>query len=468
MRITPLEGMRPVPIDAADRRGHTSVWIAAILTIIGLGGSFFLYHEILPAAAAPAVVATSLAGMSLLIPWILTAIVWLISGLFQQQSGANLFLACRQILRQRTRSSLTAGVLFVAVVMSVGMGNSVLNSTQDIRQWVDRAIIGDFLVRTTMMFDLTSGESPALTDGILNEVRQIPGITSVEPWTFTSGKAEDQLVMVVARAFPPDAPLSLDLYQGDPADVRSGLARGDAVISTVLARRLKKKVGDTITLSTKEGPRKLTIAGTVDDYIMNGTVIYLQDATAKKLFGLNEISALLIRVDPNRKAEVAAALRKLCEKTGLLLSSTADLTRMIESLISGFNATMWGMLVIGFVVAAFGMVNTLTMNVLEQTRELGLLRVVGMSRGQIRKYVVAQAAVMGIVGLLPGAAMGELVAFIVNRVSDTVTGHPVDFDLRPEVIVGCISFGLVLTIAASFLPATRAARLLIGQAIQYE
>jgi putative ABC transport system permease protein len=467
-RITPLEGMRPVPIDASDRRGRWTSWIAWSLSVGGIGGSVLLYKAIVPAEAAPLIVAASLVGMSLLIPLILVAIVGLLSWVLEQSRGANLFLACRQVLRQRTRSSLTAGVLFVAVVMSVGMGNSVLNSTEDIRQWVDRAIIGDFLVRTTVMFDLTSGESPALSAGILEEARRIPGIASVEPWTFTPGKAEGQLVMVVARTFPPDAPLSLDLYEGEPESVRRGLLDGEAVLSTVLARRLQKKLGDTITLSTKDGPRPVRIAGTVDDYIMNGTVMYLQSATADKLMGLRGISALLIRAVPERKAEVTAALQKLCQKNGLLLSSTADLARMIESLVSGFNAAMWGMLLVGFVVAAFGMVNTLTMNVLEQTRELGLLRVVGMSRGQVRKYVVGQAAVMGLVGLLPGAAMGELVAFIVNRVSDTVTGHPVEFSIRPEVIVGCVGFGLALTIIAALLPAARAARMLVGEAIQYE
>jgi putative ABC transport system permease protein len=246
------------------------------------------------------------------------------------------------------------------------------------------------------------------------------------------------------------------------------LSQGEAVISTVLARRLDKDLGDAMILSTRHGPRPLRIAGTVDDYIMGGTVVYLQRETAEKLLGLSDISALLIRAVPEQRAEVEVALRDLCGKSGLLLFSTAQLAREIDSLMSGVTGAMWGMLVLGFVVASFGTVNTLTMNVLEQTRELGLLRVVGMSRGQARKYVVGQAAVMGIVGLLPGAAVGELVAYVVNCVSQSMMGHPVEFAARPEVLVGCVAFGLALTIAAAFLPASRAARLPIGKAIQYE
>jgi putative ABC transport system permease protein len=123
---------------------------------------------------------------------------------------------------------------------------------------------------------------------------------------------------------------------------------------------------------------------------------------------------------------------------------------------------------VGFVVASFGLVNTLTMNVLEQTRELGLMRIVGMTRFQIATYVLSQAAVLGVVGLLPGAAAGELTAYVTNRVSTPLFGHPVVFHSRPEVVIGCVAVGLMLSIAAACLPASRAARLLIGEAIQYE
>ena len=81
----------------------------------------------------------------------------------------------------------------------------------------------------------------------------------------------------------------------------------------------------------------------------------------------------------------------------------ADLVRAVDSLMANVYAAMWAMLAAGFVVAAFGVVNTLTMNVLEQTRELGLSRVVGMTRGQVRSYVISQAALIALVGLLPGA-----------------------------------------------------------------
>ena len=66
----------------------------------------------------------------------------------------------------------------------------------------------------------------------------------------------------------------------------------------------------------------------------------------------------------------------------------------------------WGLLALGFVVGSFGIANTLTMNVLEQTRELALLRVVAMTRRQVRRTIIAQAVIIGFIGLGLGVAGG--------------------------------------------------------------
>ena len=250
--------------------------------------------------------------------------------------------------------------------------------------------------------------------------------------------------------------------------MRRLLHDGQAVVSTVVARRLDIGAGDKITLATKQGKRQLRIAATVDDYIMGGTMIYLQSAVAEKLLGLSEIHALGVRAAPGSKAEVESALRKICQARGVLLNSVADFAREIDNLMSGVVAAMWGLLAAGFIVAAFGVVNTLTMNVMEQTRELGLLRVVGMSRGQARLYVLNQAAVIGLVAIPAGTIVGELIAYIINRVSGPLLGHPIAFGVQPLALVGCAVFGFLITIVSALLPAERAARLEIGQAVQNE
>ena len=72
-----------------------------------------------------------------------------------------------------------------------------------------------------------------------------------------------------------------------------------------------------------------------------------------------------------------------------MLHSFTDLSRLLDTIVDGVVAGLWGLLVLGFLVAAFGIANTLTMNVLEQTREIALLRVVAMTRWQVRKLILS-------------------------------------------------------------------------------
>jgi putative ABC transport system permease protein len=115
-----------------------------------------------------------------------------------------------------------------------------------------------------------------------------------------------------------------------------------------------------------------------------------------------------------------------------------------------------------------GLVNTLTMNILEQTREIGMLRVVAMTRTQTRRMILAQALIMGVLGILPGALVGVFVSYAISLSADAIIGHDITFALRPALIGGAVLLGLGIVLAASLIPAERAARLKLSSALQYE
>jgi len=358
----------------------------------------------------------------------------------------------------------------VVVVTGVGMGNSVLNNIQDVRSWIRRTIVCDFVIRV-MMPSMTGAEAAELPENVLPDVRAVPGVTSVETIAFATAESEGRPLVLVIRSFPRDAPFSLDLrdlHGLTPEEVHQRLLAGEVVLSTVLAQRMGKAPGDELTLSTKNGTQRVRIAATNTDYIVGGSVVYISSDTAAKLLGVRRVQGLLIRIDPQRRAAVETRLAEIARQSGALLHSMTDVTNVVENLMSGIVAAMWALLASGFVVAAFGVINTLTMNVLEQTRELGLLRVVAMTRYQVRNYIFAQAAVIGIVGLLPGAVVGEVIAYIINLVTYPLLGHPIDFAFRPEVIATCLAVAFLITIASAYLPSERAARLGINEAIQSE
>jgi putative ABC transport system permease protein len=175
-----------------------------------------------------------------------------------------------------------------------------------------------------------------------------------------------------------------------------------------------------------------------------------------------------VKADKEHRPDVEAALRVICDKNEIMLQSTAEITDMIDKMVGGIIGALWVTLALSFVVAAFGVVNTLTMNVLEQTREIGMLRVVAMTRRQVRRVVLAQAAIVGIVGLAPGIVTGLFIAYILNLIMLPVFGYSIRFDPYPVMIAECFFGGLLIILIAAWIPARRAAHLDLTTAMRRE
>src|SRR5207249_481064 len=122
----------------------------------------------------------------------------------------------------------------------------------------------------------------------------------------------------------------------------------------------------------------------------------------KELFAMRGVHAFTLMAKPGRAPDLAPRLRAFCDEHGLRLQANADFRAAIEQAMRGVIGFFWGLVVLVFVVASLGVVNTLTMNVLEQTRELGILRAVAMTRRQVRKMILAQALALAVSVWLQG------------------------------------------------------------------
>jgi putative ABC transport system permease protein len=466
-RLSPLESMSPVLREDIAGKSYKFTWAGSVLLVAGgatLAGCILGWVPIQLAVWSAMVI---LLGTVLLVQTVLgglvRAVAWILSPLVRVESR----LAHRQILRHRTRSALTVGVLFVASATGLGLAMQILDNVRDVKNWQQRAIVGDFFVRA-MMPDMATGLSADLPDEMGEAIRKVPDIANIDTARFVRAQAAGQDVVVIAREFTANQQIYFDLKGGDREKVRQDLFDGQVVIGTVLAQRTGLGVGDELPLETVQGTRRLRIAGLTNEYLVGGLAVYMERSWAKKLLGIDGVDAYIIKADPRQRSEVEAKLQAICDQYGVLLHSFADISRMIDGMIVGIDACLWGILVLGFVVAAFGVVNTLAMNVLEQTRELGLLRIVAMTRGQIRKTILTQAAIIGSIGLVPGTLTGVAVAYLINLATMPATGHPIEFTLHPLMMLCCFAVAFFIVVAAAWLPAERAARLELLHTLQYE
>ena len=167
------------------------------------------------------------------------------------------------------------------------------------------------------------------------------------------------------------------------------------------------------------------------DYMVGGEIMYIQRAKAEKLFNIQGVNTVLAIVRPDSLSAVRDSLAQIARRDQLMLHSFADFSRILDEMMGSVIGGLWAILVLGFVVAAFGIANTLTMNVLEQTRELALLRVVAMTRRQIRRLVFSQAGILGLIGLGLGVIDGITAAYAIGLSMMPLLGYPIGFLLHP-------------------------------------
>jgi putative ABC transport system permease protein len=472
-RRAPLEDLlqrREAPSEPL-RRGPAYVGLAllavVVLLVAGLAGDW------IPAAAAmpfvPLAMALYLVGWALLLPLILGPLLRFARLLARAVPGVEGGLALRQLQRRPGRTALTAGALLVAVLFAVGFGLAFRNQVRDIQDWLAQVSDGDFFVRGAWP-DATSAVTTApLPETLADEIRALdPRIERVDRYRYIPARAGGQVVVVLAFTFRPERRGSLPLVGGDPEAVRQGLQRGEAVLGTLLAQRLGLKVGDRLRLETRRGPRLVRVAGLTTEYTGGGMALYLEWDLARRLFDVRGAHTLLVTARPGQAAGLGPVLRAFCADRQYLIQSAAELRGQLERQMGDFQGLVWALVGLVFVVAALGVANTLTMNVLEQTRELGALRAIGMKRRQVGKVVLAQALGLGVISLVPGVVGGVGLAYLIHLCTYPIMGQVIPFRFDALLVAGCFLLALAITAAAAYFPARRAARLRVVEALQYE
>jgi putative ABC transport system permease protein len=423
-----------LPLAVAPGRG----WVSA-----GLG------QEMLPPAMG-----VLLAGGVLSFPLLLVPVLRLLRVLPLGLIGN---LAVQRLEQHPSRTGLTAGVLFLALVAAVGFGLSLRGILHDLRDWYSRTIVADFLVRASMP-DTTFTLAGSLPDNLAGELEAIPGVAGVDRIAFLPAQAEGREVLVLARTFRPDGPLPLDLREGEAGGVLRGLLRGEVVLGSALAEQLGLHRGDTFTLLTPHGPAALTVAGTAMEFAAQGSALYLEWQAAGRLLGPSGAHVLLVRARPGEVGQAGTLLSDFCRERNLLLQANAELRDLIDRELGRATGAIWALLALVFLVASLGVVNALQMNVHDQSRAFALLRALGLKGGQVYRLVLAQALLLGALTLPGGTLAGVGLAWLISRGSARWAGAPITFRLDAATPAGAGAAVLLAALLAGLAPARRASR----------
>ncbi len=448
--------------------GYLGLALLPISVVLTLGIPLGWYDNRTVVQYLGPIMALFLIVSMLILPLLLAPLIRLAAVLLRWLLGSEGSLAVRQLDRHRLRTTLTAGVLCIAVLFAVAFGQSLESSLAHARDWFEHVAYADFYVRGAWPDLSMSISTVALPETMAAEIAALDGVARVGKFRYLPARAHGRPIMVLAWTFPPERPLPLPLVDGEPAAVARGLARGEAVLGTALAGRLGVGVGDTFRLETRHGPQSLRVAGTATEYSGGGMAVYLEWATAQRCFDLQGCHWFLVSARPGAAPNLAGRLQAFCQERGLLLQSNAENHASYNAQLAGVVGFMRVLMVLVFVVAAFGIVNTLTMNVLEQSRELAILRAIGMRRAQLGRLILAQALALALISLLPGVCLGSALAYLINLTTYPLVGQRIAFQLDAALVLGCAIAAVGITVLAALIPARRAARVQVAQALQQE
>lgn len=250
------------------------------------------------------------------------------------------------------------------------------------------------------------------------------------------------------------------------------LAEGDNIfISADAANKFNLSAGDTVTLQTRRGRRAFTITAVVIDFGAGETVNLTGSwGDMRRYFGVNEANNFAVKLSPD--ADVATLTDIIENRLGgnqhLSVQTKAEFAAKIEDLSAQAFSLFDVLGLIGLVVAALGVINTMLMNVMERSRELGALRSLGMIRKQVRRMILAEAAAIGLIGGLFGALFGAVLANVFVIGLRSLGGFILSSQVPYESMIYSFFIALLVALLAAWYPAVRASNVNIIEAIKHE
>ncbi|MCY7399748.1 MAG: ABC transporter permease [Nocardioides sp.] len=399
------------------------------------------------------------------------AVIWVITtAVLAPVIGYPVLVACRAVfgrlfgtagrlagenaLRNPRRTGATASALMIglAVVSAVGVLASSLSATNDAT--VDDAFRSDFLVQMPTF----QGFPPAYGD-------RMEGIDGVELVSRQQGTPvtvdEDQTFLVgVDEAF-------FDIYELTMIKGTDQISGDQAILNEGRADDLGAGPGDTIDIAFPGGKTiKVEVVGISEATPTTGGITVPLSVLAEAGLKRSDASLSITLADGADRGAVKQDLEDVVAELPILsVQDKEEFKELISSQVNQLLYVIYGLLALAVVIAVIGIINTLGLSVLERTREIGLLRAVGLSRSRLRWMITLESVAIAVLGAVLGMALGLVIGIVLRQsLKDDLTELALPLSNLSIFLVVAVIFGVL----AAIVPAIRASRMKVLDAIASE
>lgn len=455
-RVSPMEAM------ARGQREYAARVHKARDMLIALG----LAAGGIICAAAPAIAGKPLFGYlsamlliaasALAIPAISDALLQASSRLLQKIIGVEGLLASRSLTGSLRRTSVLVGALSTAIAMMTSVGIMVGSFRQTVTSWMDNQLQADLYLRPAG--NPASDQHPTIPNDLADRLAQLPGVAGLDRFRAYDISYEGLPATLGAADFHAVQPFrkSAFLSGRSASEVYDELQGKDAVvISEPFASKHQLRRGNFITLPMGDRRVQFRIADISYDYASEAGYVVMDRATLLRYLPDPDPSNLAIYVAAGAKMEtVRAAVERTIAGHDILIFSNRSLRTEAIRIFDRTFVITYALEAISIVVAVMGIAGALLALVVDRRREFGLLRFLGAATSQIRKLILVEAGLIGLlanlVGFVLGLALSFLLIYVINKQS---FGWTIQFHWPAAVLASSLAGVFLATILAGLYPA---------------
>lgn len=392
-------------------------------------------------------------------------------------------LALRNIFRNRRRSAITLAVIVFGAVGLILFGGYKAVTFQGLRESTIRGRLGHL-----QLFGEGHGEGSQkpLEHALENvaamraEIENDPRVESTAAQITLMGLVSngDKSETFVATAVEPEKDRTMRGQRVVAGTMLPDNEPDAALLGKGLAEAMKVRPGDYVTLMTPTVTGSLNaidvrVAGIFQTGVkeLDERAVKMPLAGAQQLLQTTRVEKLLVFL---RDTETTAAVRADIEqrKWPIEIKSWSELASFYHQVVLLYNGIFGFLGLIVFAVVVFSVANTIVMSIFERTREIGTLMAIGITRGRVWRMFFLEGLMTGLLGGLLGVAAGALIAFLINSGNVMLppppgytVGYRLTILLQPPVLATAFLISVVTATLSSILPALKASRLKIVDAL---
>jgi putative ABC transport system permease protein len=460
--VSPVEAM------ARGQREYTArvhkgrdLWFAAALAACGVAASFGK-----PIAGKPLLGYVSalllIAATAFAIPAVADALLHLLASALQRAIGVTGLLGARSLSGGLRRTSVLVGALATAIAMMTSIGIMVGSFRQTVVTWMDAQLQADLYLRPAGT--IAPDQHPTMPSDLVDTFEKLPGVVAVDrlrAYTIdydglpaTLGAADFHAVRAYRNS---------EFLSGRPAaDVYTDMSRRNGVVvSEPFANKHHLKRGDTIALPLGSQRVSFPILDIAYDYASEAGYIAMDRQTLLQYLPDRDPSNVALYIAPGADLDqVRGEVEHAVAGHNVLIFSNHMIRSQAIQIFDRTFLITYALEIISIIVAVIGIAGALLALVVDRRREFGLLRFLGAATAQIRKLILVEAGLIGLlasaVGLALGLALSVILIYVINKQS---FGWTIQFHWPVAVVAGSLGGIFIATLLAGLYPARIAVRL---------